>query len=419
MIFTELRVKVTLRTSLTDLIINMIKLKSILIQQYLKKISNSITLSKSVVNKQLFIYLVDQSIKGETPKEYQIAFDVFGKRGDSNKENNIRVYIHNLRKKLTEYYHKEGLDDEIRFEIPKGSYQILFQINRKAYLKRYLYSVSPYILLFSMILLVFASILFFTKDKPDAAKHFIWSELYNSNYPTLIVLGDHYFFQGKSPLGKFTTMRQTSINSEEDFDGLLISHPEIKNDIRKTDLTYINKQAPFGLYKIMNLLGGGQTSIDFQYSSDFRWDHAKNRNLIFVGSFKTQNILKDVHKKIGVEFLTKKTTINFKGKDSVSSYNCGHDGFLTVDYPTITYFKTEDGRNIISFMSSKDIGNYAVLKFLSIPENIKKLSEKVQDLSTSNFRAILEVKGQGETDFEIQVKEVAPITENINEIWPK
>ncbi len=397
----------------------MIKLKTILIQQYLKKVTESITLSKSVVNKQLFRYLVDQSVKGETPKEFQIAFDVFGKRGDASKENNIRVYIHNLRKKLTEYYTKEGLNDEIKFKIPKGTYQIQFQINRKAYYKRYLHAATPYILALSLILFVLASILFFNKDKPEAAKHFIWKALYSSNYPTLIVLGDHYFFQGKSPMGEFNTMRQNNINSEADFDDLLAKRPEIKNDIRKTDQTYINKQAPFGLYKIMNLLGGGQTNIDFQYSSDFRWDHAKNRNLIFVGSFKTQNILKDVHKKIGINFLTQKNTIHFRGSTSPLSYHCGVDGFLTVDYPTITYFKTKDSRHIISFMSSKDIGNYAVLKFLSIPENIKILSDKVKTLNTTNFRAILEVKGQGETDFEILLKDVAPITENINEIWPE
>ena len=397
----------------------MIKLKTNLIKQYLKKVTESATLSKSVVNKQLFNYLVDQSIKGESPKEFQIAFDVFGKRGDSSKENNIRVYIHNLRKKLSEYYAKEGLNDEIKFEIPKGTYQILFQINRKAYYKKRLHLATPYILSFSLLLLISASVLFFNKDKPDATKHFIWKALYKSQYPTLIVLGDHYFFQGKSPTGGFNIMRQNNINSEADFDLFLKDHPEIKDDIRKTDQTYINKQAPFGLYKIMSLLGGGQTDIDFQYSSDFRWDHAKQRNFIFVGSFKTQNILRDVHEKIGIKFITQQNTINFKDATSSTNYHCGNDGFLTIDYPTITYFKTTDGRHIMSFMSSKDIGNYAVLKYLSIPENIQKLSRQVRTLNTMNFRAILEVKGQRETDFEILLKDVAPIEENINEIWPE
>lgn len=389
------------------------------IHKYLKKVVNSKALSKSVVNKELFKYLVDQSVKGETPKEFQIAFDVFGKRGDTDKENNIRVYVHNLRKKLDFYYENEGVGDEIQFEIPKGQYKIQFNINRKAWLRNRMHALSPYILGISIVLLSISIFLFFKKDKPVAARYFIWKELGASKYPTLIILGDHYFFQGKNPMGGMSVMRQNSINTDKDFEELLKKYPELKEDIYKSNQTYINKQAPFGLYKIMNLLGGGQTNVDLQYSSDFRWDHAKNRNIIFIGSFKTQNLLKEIHKELGVEFLVNKSIINFKAQDSISSYTSQSDGFLSVDYPTITYFKTEDGRNIISLMSSMDFGNYATLKYLSLPENLKKLKKEVDEFTTSNFRAVLEVQGQGETDFEIVLKEVAPITKNINEIWPK
>ena len=380
---------------------------------------NSKALSKSVVNKELFKYLVDQSVKGERLKEFQIAFDVFGKRGDSDKENNIRVYVHNLRKKLDTYYENEGAEDEIVFEIPKGQYQILFHINKRAWLRNRINKLSPYILILSIVLLSFSVFFFFKKDKPDAAKYFIWKELSKSEYPTLIVLGDHYFFHGKDPMGGMSIMRKTGINSEKDFEKFILENPELKDNMSKTNQTYINKQAPFGLYKIMSLLGGGQTNIDFQYSSDFRWDHAKNKNVIFIGSFKTQNLFKEVHEKIGVAFLVETGIVNFKGQDSTTSYNSNSEGFLSVDFPTITYFKTGDGRNIISFMSSKDVGNYAVLKYLSVPENLKKLNKQVRKFETSNFKAILEVKGQRETDFEIILKEVAPITKNINEIWPK
>ncbi len=74
------------------------------ISQTLEKLLNSKTFSKPGVYKDLLNYLVNCSLKGETPKEQQIALDVFGKKADLDKELNVRVYILNLRNKLKEYY---------------------------------------------------------------------------------------------------------------------------------------------------------------------------------------------------------------------------------------------------------------------------------------------------------------------------
>jgi hypothetical protein len=411
--------KLELTTSLTELTISMLKLKHNLIKRHSKKVTNSSTFSKSVVIKQLFDYLVDQSIKEEVPQEYQIASDVFGHKGNTDKDINIRVYIHNLRKKLIEYYSKEGVNDEIIFESPKGSYKILFHINKKVRFKKITHFLSPYILIFSLVLIIISSILFFKKDRPLAAELFIWKDLYNSNYPTLIVLGDHYFYHEKNQQGEFNYTRDIRINSDADLEDLLLEHPELKNNIQTTHSTYISKQAPFGLFKILDLLGGGETNIEFQYSSDFKWEHAKNRNLIFIGSFKTQNLLKHVHEKLGVEFNPKDETIYFTGQDSVTTYRSENEEFFKLQYPTFTHFETEDNRHVISFMCIGDIGNYSTLRFLTKLENLNKLSEIVKHFHTPNFRAILKIKGQGLTDFEVSLVDVVPIKENINEIWPK
>ncbi|MGD9931805.1 MAG: helix-turn-helix domain-containing protein, partial [Mangrovibacterium sp.] len=78
------------------------------------RILGSTAFSKSTVNRELLKYLVQASMNGENPKEFQIAADVFGKKMNSGKEVNIRVYIHNLRKKLEEYYQTEGKEDEFK-----------------------------------------------------------------------------------------------------------------------------------------------------------------------------------------------------------------------------------------------------------------------------------------------------------------
>jgi hypothetical protein len=60
--------------------------------------------------------------------EYRIAFDVFGRDNNYNPSADpiVRVVAHEIRKKLELYYQNEGADDEIRLEIPAGSYQPIF-----------------------------------------------------------------------------------------------------------------------------------------------------------------------------------------------------------------------------------------------------------------------------------------------------
>ncbi|MCL3780559.1 hypothetical protein EMN47_09200 [Prolixibacteraceae bacterium JC049] len=363
-------------------------------------------------------YLVEETLKGESPKEFQIAFDVFGKRADSDKEKNIRIYIHNLRKKLADYYANEGANDEIQFEIPKGNYEVVFHIDKKAMVKSRIRLMAPYLFVAGFILFIFSGILFFQKKGPKATKHFIWKELHQSNFPTLIVLGDHYFFGSRNPVGGFGITRQTSINSDKDLENWIEEHPEIKDDIRKSTQTYINKQAPFGLYKIMTILGGGQTSIDLQYSSTFMWEHVANKNVVFIGSYKTQNILQQVHKKLGIEYLINQTILNYTVNDSTISYDTRTEGFLTIEYASFCYFKTSEGRCYMSFMCNSDVGNMAVLKFLSKPENLKMMEEKTLNFEGDNFKAVFEVKGQRDTDFQIKLARIDEIKANIEEIWP-
>jgi len=77
------------------------------INRFLERILESNTFGKSPVNRELLKYLVQLSLRGENPKEYQIAAEVFGKKICEEKETNVRVYILNLRKKLQEYYQSE------------------------------------------------------------------------------------------------------------------------------------------------------------------------------------------------------------------------------------------------------------------------------------------------------------------------
>jgi len=79
---------------------------------------------------KLLRYLAHHSLEhpGTSPKEYQIATEVFGRQEDFDPhvDSMVRVQAGRLRTKLGEYYSTEGADDPILVEIPKGTYALTF-----------------------------------------------------------------------------------------------------------------------------------------------------------------------------------------------------------------------------------------------------------------------------------------------------
>jgi hypothetical protein len=72
-------------------------------------------------------YIVDVSLNQGSdgpPKERTIGVEVFGRRPDydTNSDPIVRVTATELRKKLAQYYYEDGHNDEIRIELPPGSY---------------------------------------------------------------------------------------------------------------------------------------------------------------------------------------------------------------------------------------------------------------------------------------------------------
>ncbi len=95
-----------------------------------KKLLSSHALHGSESLCKLLRYLATQSLEhpGASPKEYQIATEVFGRQQDFDPhvDSMVRVQAGRLRTKLAEYYASEGVDDHLVLEMPKGSYALTF-----------------------------------------------------------------------------------------------------------------------------------------------------------------------------------------------------------------------------------------------------------------------------------------------------
>ena len=97
---------------------------------HLEKLLSSRTLHGSESLCKLLQYLANHSFEhpGVSPKEYQIATEVFGRQKDFDPhlDSMVRVQAGRLRAKLAEYYASEGVDDPLGLEMPKGGYSLAF-----------------------------------------------------------------------------------------------------------------------------------------------------------------------------------------------------------------------------------------------------------------------------------------------------
>jgi len=87
--------------------------------------------ARSPALSRLLSYLCEKTFAGETDqiKEYSVAVDVFD-RGDSfdqDSDSIVRVEANRLRKRLSEYYARDGAAHVLHISIPVGQYVPQFQ----------------------------------------------------------------------------------------------------------------------------------------------------------------------------------------------------------------------------------------------------------------------------------------------------
>jgi len=384
------------------------------INHVLSRLLESNAFSKSPVNKELLKYLVQVSLRGENPKEYRIAAEVFGRKIGEEKEINVRAYMLNLRKKLHEYYEREGRGDELIFELPKGEYQVRFRYSVPGIIRKKINAASPWLFMFS-VTLVIAAILLVRYNSSAYTRISLWKPLLAGKHPVLLVLGDHYFFRSRIATGKIATVRDNQVNSDADFEEFLSHNPTA--EAGKSDLTYINNQAPIGLFHIMKILGG-RPDIKMDYSSRLRMDEFRGQHVIFVGSFKTLKILAPAVEKMGLKYDIANSLLEYKTADSLLHFDNRSDGYLNYEYAGLIRFITNDGRNILFLLCDNDIGNIALVRYLTDPSRIKNFDKVIKNKKMMNFKSIFEVKGQYRTDFKIRLIRLDPLPENAAEIWP-
>lgn len=372
------------------------------IADQLKRITESDQFSRSGINVSLITLLVNATINGHKLKEAEIGTEIFGKSYDPIKnDTKVRVYIHNLRKKLTEYYLGSGKNDSLMFEIEKGQYSVKFLVPGKE--KKKLLKSNRLWATVAFLLSLFCIGGYFVW-KATSSELPIWEGYIHKTFPTSVLIGDHFTIEGPIPIEGGGLIRAFSINSDADFANYIQRHPEKASSMSPNRYSYVTKMGPYCTKTIGNFFNNQKIPYELMLNSE--WDKSKigSENIIYVGQFKTMGFLRNVYnnfnRRISIEGgIVKVTSKN--NKESKTYYS--HTGSETIDYTIVSKIRGPNKNVITMFLSDNDIGVISVLNYFTNTDSLKSFNRKYR-INDSEFTALFKVSGWERTGYTMSLE---------------
>ena len=361
-------------------------------------------------NQDLLNYLIDCTINKTPPKETAIAIHVFNKDASFHPGEDplVRVYIHNLKKKLKDYYQNEGKNDKYKLIIPRGAYTIQIVSSEKKQNQIKSIVKYPAIVSFktsSLFLSLLCLYLLFTVFRLDKKLgHFqivddsdpIWGEYMNPNDDVVVVLGDHFFYTTDIPYDmRSVQIRDTWIDSRTELSDRFFFPKEYK--VKPSKQTYFPDVSVFGLTGIITLLNSIDNRKIYRSSSSLTATIIEENNIIYLGSFKCLEFLSHYLEQARFSFDNRNRTLVYS--DSINQVTFATGGTRDIfnkDYVLIIKTHGPNGRAILLIASYFAIGTKEATRNLAEPELLAQLQKQLSmkfGYIPSDFAMLFEVYG--------------------------
>ncbi len=249
---------------------------------------------------RLFDFLVESSASDTVPKETVVAAEVFDKSSGFNTlDSSVRVYIHNLRRKLQQFYDGPGKDENVRLALPKGEYRLIVEPrdqppaspvpkpeSQPAPRRRIGYAGW----IGGLAVLACVAIGFGSLYRPRNAWESVrsspvWARVLQNDKPIVIALGDYYIFGDTEQSSDVQRLiREFSVNSKDDLEQYLEMNPKLATRYMDVGLGYLPTSSAFALANIMPILGSGEKRrARVAMMSSLDPAILKSANVVYVG----------------------------------------------------------------------------------------------------------------------------------------
>jgi hypothetical protein len=391
---------------------------------------------------ELFDFLVERSAQDSSPKEAEIAFSVFGKtENDASRDDPVaRVYIHRLRRRLEDFYLRNGAPGGVRLDIPRGEYRIVgvpvdalpaVQADEIRFpaldddaepaapaaprrKRSWLVPVGVALAALFAVGNVAAWAAFASKPVDRAAQvrnSPIWSELSASQRPLLLVVGDYYIFgEYQDRLFLKRLVRDFSINSKDDLLQRYGSDPKEWDHYGDVGLQYLPTSAAFALADLAPLFSKDR-QVQVVLASELTPDKIKTSDVIYVGLLSGLGDLKNPVF-ANSRFSIGESYDQLVDRETRQTYTS--EAFLAApgdtmyrDFGFFASFRGPTGNRIVVLAGERDTALMGVAENLSRPSSLETLRKAVKD--TGSFEALYEIKGQKQVNLEARVVATANI----------
>src|SRR5581483_842009 len=169
------------------------------VREQLERILASPRFGKSKRCPVLFRYIVNRTLNGDSEclKERTLGIQVFGRDPDydTNADPVVRMTAGEIRKRIAQYYHEAGHEDELRIDLPSGSYVPEFHLSLQTAITRVEQpahrAANRWILVTALAILAVSSAVAFSLQpwKHASAVDVFWQPITSAETPVLVCVG--------------------------------------------------------------------------------------------------------------------------------------------------------------------------------------------------------------------------------------
>lgn len=393
-------------------------------------------LGRSHTYARLLEFLVSCAGEGRTPKELEIAAEVFGKGPDfdPSQDSMVRVYAHNLRQKLNQYYSNDGRDEALQIAIPKGEYRVtvVSAETRPADEPpaRFGGLTGLRLTAAALLLALGAGVGFVIGAGGNAggsgydavAASPIWRELFDDELPVLVVVGDYFIVGELDEAGNVARLvREFAVNSSEDLDIYSMIEPERGAHYVDLDLTYLARSTAFALRDVLRVIYTSDKPVTVVPMSDLDIEDLKTSHIVYVGYISAlDKIIEFVFASSSLEIgdtfdeLTSLAT----GDRYVSEAGLPADYRNYRDYGLFSTFPGPSGNQFVVVAGTRDAGLMHSAEAVSDQPYVRSIEQAVPEAIAAEppaFELLYEVTGFDRTNLDAMLVHSAQL--NFSEIW--
>lgn len=401
--------------------------------------------------KQRFLRLICEfylNDRGGELNEYLIGREVFDRDSAYNPATDpiVRVGAHGVREKLERYYQKEGADDEVRIEIPVGSYEPTFVRYAQQVVTEFAESekavpavkppevlpdppksatkllrrVWPHLagggLLLVITLLGYSNINLrrqmtqkaeLQREERELYKP-VWQSFLQSQDPTLVVLSNPPVFRFINPADPSQVIKKSVPVSTEQTQDIFAEIPNksiirIINNPRLTLTTdtYTGIGEAIGVHRITDIFRSNEKSLTLKQSRTVSAEDLKSQNVVALGSVWVNNWSSKLPSKLNFIYTDQVTIENLNPLPGEQhEYRAVFDeqsGKLVEEYAIITMGPNISSGNVVMVLAGlHSEGTAAAAEYVTSKQYLTQFNQRLAQAGAGGnppryYQAILKV----------------------------